>query len=305
MDLLQTVRKEGSRGGRSEFKWEDVKSDAHRENYLGHSLMARAFHRSLPQDLCRESTNVTLAVGRWQKGRDLNWYARGDKGDMDAEAARKEELRRVKEAEKDAMDRALGFEVPERAEDRNANMIALGGEKGVRRAVKESVEEDEDEGRIKGVGFGTYGGRKGSADEEEVMAGSGQVEGGIMGREAVARKSRIEQEEKEVGRRRDRRDETSREREERRSRRRIRHDREERDRRHHHRSRTPERRRRDRSRSQERRRSRSRDRRGNDYERRDRPRRDRDEVHHGQPEDSKRPRSRSPHERRSRYSRGW
>ena len=41
MDLLQTVRKEGSRGGRAEFKWEDVKTDQHRENYLGHSLMAR------------------------------------------------------------------------------------------------------------------------------------------------------------------------------------------------------------------------------------------------------------------------
>lgn len=62
MDLVQTVRKEGSRyvlwimssvpvanvrdsGGRADFKWEDVKNDAQRENYLGHSLMART---SLP-----------------------------------------------------------------------------------------------------------------------------------------------------------------------------------------------------------------------------------------------------------------
>jgi hypothetical protein len=28
-------------GGRADFKWEDVKQDAQRENYLGHSLMAR------------------------------------------------------------------------------------------------------------------------------------------------------------------------------------------------------------------------------------------------------------------------
>ena len=28
-------------GGRANFKWEDVKDDVHRENYLGHSLMAR------------------------------------------------------------------------------------------------------------------------------------------------------------------------------------------------------------------------------------------------------------------------
>lgn len=41
MDLVQTVRKEGSRGGRGDFKWEDVKASSHRENYLGHSLMAR------------------------------------------------------------------------------------------------------------------------------------------------------------------------------------------------------------------------------------------------------------------------
>ena len=41
MDLVAGVRKEGSRGGRDSFKWEDVKDDQHRENYLGHSLMAR------------------------------------------------------------------------------------------------------------------------------------------------------------------------------------------------------------------------------------------------------------------------
>lgn len=28
-------------GGRDVFKWEDVKDSQHRENYLGHSLMAR------------------------------------------------------------------------------------------------------------------------------------------------------------------------------------------------------------------------------------------------------------------------
>lgn len=38
----------GTRGGQDQFKWEDVKSDLHRENYLGHSLLA--------------------PVGRWQRG---------------------------------------------------------------------------------------------------------------------------------------------------------------------------------------------------------------------------------------------
>jgi Multiple myeloma tumor-associated len=36
---------EQNRGGRADFKWEDVKQDTHRENYLGHSLMARKSNR--------------------------------------------------------------------------------------------------------------------------------------------------------------------------------------------------------------------------------------------------------------------
>lgn len=36
----------------SEFKWDDVKVDKHRENYIGHSVMA--------------------PVGRWQKGMSKN-----------------------------------------------------------------------------------------------------------------------------------------------------------------------------------------------------------------------------------------
>ena len=105
-------------GGRAEFKWEDVKNDAQRENYLGHSLMA--------------------PVGRWQQNRDLNWYAKGDVEGKEAEAARiKEEKRKLKEAEEDAMLAAMGLPVPER---NNANLTPL-GEKAHEKDVKDVMEE--------------------------------------------------------------------------------------------------------------------------------------------------------------------
>ncbi|CAK7271984.1 hypothetical protein SEPCBS57363_004901 [Sporothrix epigloea] len=103
MDLVATVRKQGSRGGVN-FNWEDVATSSRREHYLGHSLKA--------------------PVGRWQHGRDLTWYAKdkdGDGGDGEvglenkgddedtAVKARRDELRRVKEAEEQAMALALGF----------------------------------------------------------------------------------------------------------------------------------------------------------------------------------------------------
>ncbi|KAF1965886.1 hypothetical protein BU23DRAFT_337211 [Bimuria novae-zelandiae CBS 107.79] len=122
MDLVQTVRKEGSRGGRADFKWEDVKQDTQRENYLGHSLMA--------------------PVGRWQQGRDLNWYAKGDKdkeGELSAAEKLAEEKRKIKEAEEDAMLRAMGLPVPDRAST-NANLTPL-GEKAHEADVQKALDE--------------------------------------------------------------------------------------------------------------------------------------------------------------------
>ncbi len=115
MDLVSTVRKSGSRGGVN-FSWDDVAASTHRENYLGHSLKA--------------------PVGRWQKGRDLTWYANSDpaaadSGETEAERQareRRDEIKRIKEAEDDAISRALGLPVASRNAT-GANSIQVDGSK--------------------------------------------------------------------------------------------------------------------------------------------------------------------------------
>lgn len=106
MDLLGKSLKEPSvRGGRGQFDWENVKQDAYRQNYLGHSLMA--------------------PIGRYQQ--NLTWYdkkkatSEDEKQEVDKMSKEKE---KVKRAEEEAMATALGYKVPsvdQMSEERSDN----------------------------------------------------------------------------------------------------------------------------------------------------------------------------------------
>ncbi|KAF9174997.1 hypothetical protein BGX20_008841 [Mortierella sp. AD010] len=127
----------GTRGGQDQFKWEDVKEDKHRENYLGNSLHA--------------------AVGRWQKGRDITWYAKG--GDKDKDPAviqsnKKAEIQSIKDAEAEAMAEALGYKTKRRTEttvtEKELKTAISKGDSNTQEEIDEKLKESE---KIEGLGF--------------------------------------------------------------------------------------------------------------------------------------------------------
>ncbi|CAL8316343.1 multiple myeloma tumor-associated protein 2 [Gadus morhua] len=141
--MFGASRSGGVRGGQDQFNWDDVKGDKHRENYLGNSLMA--------------------PVGRWQKGKDLSWYAR-DKKDG-TPLTREEELAAVKAAEHEALLAALGH--------KNIKRQPTGLTKEDFADVcrrEDPAGEERDVDRISGLGSSSAGSRKILLSEKEKEA---------------------------------------------------------------------------------------------------------------------------------------
>ena len=145
----------GTRGGKDQFNWEDVKGDKDREYYLGHSLKA--------------------SVGRWQKGKDILWYTR-EKGDggagaavSDAERARAE-IAAIKAAEEQAMAEALGLKPRTEHHVTRATLEKHEMDELLRRGATKDERTDEVEAaRVRGLGVqGVHGGAG-----REVMEGVG------------------------------------------------------------------------------------------------------------------------------------
>ncbi|KAI8822951.1 kinase phosphorylation protein-domain-containing protein [Fimicolochytrium jonesii] len=115
----------GNRGGQGLFKWEDVKDDKYRENYLGHSLNA--------------------PVGRWQKNKDLTWYAKeeGDVNPANSDEALAAELAEIKRNETEALAEALGYSSGAKRRDPNAVSRSE-----IKRLVKMDIEDDDVEREV-------------------------------------------------------------------------------------------------------------------------------------------------------------
>mmetsp|Transcript_35436 Transcript_35436/g.59724 ORF Transcript_35436/g.59724 Transcript_35436/m.59724 type:complete len:242 (+) Transcript_35436:105-830(+) len=149
MSLYNGPARGGTRGGKDQFKWDDVKTDQDRENYLGHSVMA--------------------PVGRWQKNKDILWWTREKEGQGQSMA---EERRAMKEQEEQLMREALGL-APKKVRKAHNPMDQKEYEEFLKGPVdEEGGGEKEDADRMKGLGSGRLGvAASGEATNRETLPG--------------------------------------------------------------------------------------------------------------------------------------
>lgn len=94
---------------------------------------------------------------------------------MSEAEARKAEIKRIKEAEEEAIAKALGYDIPPKeSPGDNPNTTKLGGDKYVDKTVRDGLEQGAEGDNIgRGLGFGGFAGISGATgDDVEVMEGT-------------------------------------------------------------------------------------------------------------------------------------
>lgn len=150
----------GTRGGRDQFDWNQVKTSQDREYYLGHSVKA--------------------LTGRWQKNKDVYWYSKDKAGGAEAEEIRRREVDAVKQREEEMMMEALGLKPKKR---RDVKPRKLDEEEMQHLLGKGPGGEEGDDGgdirweeeQVKGLGYtaSRSGGGQQAGRDREVMGGVG------------------------------------------------------------------------------------------------------------------------------------